>query len=152
VESLGKRLVIVRTGIVLSNKGGAFKAFKKPIKFGIAGILGSGRQMISWIHIDDICRIFSEAITNNALHGAYNAVAPNPVNNKTFTMVLAKMIRGRFYIPIHIPAFVLKIILGEMSIEVLKSTTVSSDKIREQAGFQFIYPTFKQALRDLTGG
>jgi uncharacterized protein (TIGR01777 family) len=150
VEALGKRLVILRTGIVLSRKGGAMQAFKNPVKFGIAAILGNGKQVISWIHIDDLCRIFCEAITNEALHGVYNAVAPNPVSNKKFTLELANMLKGRFFIPVHIPVFVLKIILGELSIEVLKSATVSAAKIREEARFQFIFPSVPRALKDLT--
>ncbi len=69
VKHLGKRLVILRTGIVLSNDGGAFVEFKKPMKAGIAGILGSGKQVISWIHIDDLCRLYIDAIENNNLSG-----------------------------------------------------------------------------------
>jgi uncharacterized protein (TIGR01777 family) len=150
VGALGKRLVKLRTGIVLSNDGGALAEFKKPIQFGIAGILGSGMQMISWIHIDDLCRMFIEAIENDQLNGSYNAVAPNPVNNETLTLTLAKLMKGRFFIPIPVPTFVLKIMLGDRSIEVLKSTTVSAKKI-EQAGFTFKYPFIDGALKQLCG-
>lgn len=85
VEALGKRLVKLRLGIVLSNTGGALAEFKKPVKFGIASILGSGKQMVSWIHINDLCRIFIEAIENEKLHGSYNSTAPHPVTNKKLT-------------------------------------------------------------------
>lgn len=145
VKNSGMRLVILRTGIVLSNEGGAMTAFKKPVRFGIAAILGSGRQMISWIHMTDLCRLYLEAIENTNWEGVYNAVAPRPVDNKTLVISLAKMIKGKFFLPFYIPSFVLKIILGEMSIEVLKSTTVSAAKIR-QAGFQFLYPALDAAL------
>ncbi|MCX6315631.1 MAG: TIGR01777 family oxidoreductase [Sphingobacteriales bacterium] len=147
ITALGKRLVILRTGIVLSQQGGALVEFKKPIQFGIAGILGSGKQMVSWIHITDLCRLFIYALEEN-IHGVYNAVAPVPVNNKTLTLQLARKMRGRFFIPIHIPAFVLKLMMGERSIEVLKSTTVSSIKIKDQ-GFVFLYPSIESALAEL---
>jgi uncharacterized protein (TIGR01777 family) len=150
VTAMGKRLVKLRTGIVLSNEGGAFPSFKKPIRFGIAAILGNGKQTISWIHIDDLCRIYLEAITNGNLHGVYNAVAPHPVDNKTFTTELAKKMKGKFFIPFYVPSFMLKIILGEMSIEVLKSVDVSAKKIKT-AGFQFLFPYADAALQQLMG-
>lgn len=149
-EQLQIRLVKLRTGIVLSNEGGALAEFKKPIRFGIAGILASGKQQVSWIHIDDMCRMYIYAM-EGALSGAYNAVAPEPVNNKKLTLVLAQKMKGRFFIPVHVPAFVLKIMLGDRSIEVLKSTTVSSEKILA-AGFKFQFPTIDPALQQLCNG
>ena len=149
VTQMNIRLVKLRTGIVLSNGGGALAEFKKPLRFGIAGILGSGKQVISWIHIDDLCRMYIYAIENEKLSGSYNAVAPLPVNNKTLILKLSKMIRGEFYIPVYVPKFLLKIFLGERSIEILKSTTVSSEKIKN-AGFIFLYPTIDSALKELT--
>jgi len=145
VTELGKRLVKLRIGIVLSNEGGAFPRFKKPARFGLAAILGNGKQMVSWIHIDDVCRMFLEAIRNVQMEGIYNAVAPHAVNNKVLTLSLAKAMRGGFYIPFHVPAFVLKLLFGEMSIEVLKSAEASAEKIR-RTGFQFLYPTLESAL------
>jgi uncharacterized protein (TIGR01777 family) len=145
VEQMGKRLVKLRTGIVLSPQGGALKEFKKPVNLGIAAILGSGKQVVSWIQLDDLCRIYIEALENSSLQDAYNAVAPNPVSNKVLTLELASQMRGKYFIPVHIPAFALKLILGEMSVEVLKSATVSSAKITD-SGFQFLYPEIGQAL------
>ncbi len=148
VEELGIRLVKLRIGIVLSNEGGAFLEFKKPIKFGIAAMLGNGKQVISWIHIEDLCRLFMYALESKSMTGVYNAVAPHPETNKVFTLELAKKLKGRFFIPVHVPAFVLNAVLGEVSIEVLKSATVSSDKLRF-AGFSFKYPTVNQAFGEL---
>ena len=148
VKALGKRLVILRTGIVLSNKGGALSEFAKPVKFGIAVILGSGKQVVSWIHIDDLCRIFLYAIKNESLHDVYNATAPVPADNKSLTIAIAKKIKGSFFITAHVPSFILKLMLGELSAEVLKSTTVSSSKLRA-TGFQFIYPSIEAAIQQL---
>jgi uncharacterized protein (TIGR01777 family) len=148
VEQVGKRLVKLRTGIVFSNEGGAFVEFKKPLQFGVAAILGNGKQIISWIHIDDLCKLYINAIENEKLSGSYNAVAPQPVANKQLIVEIAKKIKGKFFIPAHVPEFVLKIILGEQSIEVLKSTTVSCEKIK-QTGFAFLYPTVETALAQL---
>lgn len=148
LTAMGKRLIKLRTGIVLSNNGGALAEFKKPVKLGVAGILGNGKQVLSWIHMDDLCRMYADAIANENLRGVYNAVAPNPVNNKMLTLELAKQMKGKFFVSMHVPTFVLKIMLGELSVEVLKSATVSATKIRN-AGFQFLFPTIEMALKDL---
>ncbi len=147
VKNMGIRLITIRIGIVLSNHGGALTEFKKPIQFGIAPILGSGKQIISWIHIYDLCRIFDKSISDTSINGVYNAASPQPISNKDFMLTLAKSMRN-FFIPIHVPAFALKIALGEMSIEVLKSCRVSSAKI-QQTGFHFIYPSLEAALTQL---
>ena len=149
VKALNKRLVKLRTGIVLSNDGGAFKEFKSTLRFGIASILASGKQIISWIHIDDICRMYIYAMENESLHGSYNAVAPAPVKNKILILQLAEKLRKQFYIPVHVPKLILKLILGERSIEILKSATVSCEKIKA-AGFIFLYPSLDAALDELT--
>ncbi|MEJ7678951.1 MAG: TIGR01777 family oxidoreductase [Segetibacter sp.] len=148
VKEAGKRLVKLRTGIVLSNEGGALPEFKKPIKFGIAGVLGSGKQILSWIHIEDLSRMFTYAIENESMEGVYNAVAPTPVRNKELTLLLAQKMKGKFFVHMHVPVFALKAMLGEMSVEVLKSATVSSEKIRA-AGFTFLYPSIESALGNL---
>jgi uncharacterized protein len=148
VTDLGIRLIKLRTGIVLSNNGGALKEFKKPLKFGLATILGSGKQTVSWVHIDDVCRMYLHVMENTGLTGTYNAVAPKPVSNKTFTLALAKKMKGKAFITIPVPGFVLKLALGQMSIEVLKSTTASAEKI-QQTGFRFLFPSIEAALNEL---
>ncbi|MEO6612282.1 MAG: TIGR01777 family oxidoreductase [Chitinophagaceae bacterium] len=144
VIALGKRLVILRTGIVLSGEGGALKEFVRPLKFGLAAILGKGRQITSWIHIDDLVNMYISAIGENKMKAVYNAVAPEPVSNKKLVLTLARS-RKKFFIPVHVPSFILKLVLGEMSTEVLKSATVSSQKIRD-TGFDFSYPLIEKAL------
>jgi uncharacterized protein (TIGR01777 family) len=145
---IGIRVCKLRTGIVLTKKGGALREFIKPIKMGIAGILGRGNQIISWIHIEDLCRMFIHCMENDQLQGSYNAVAPSPVSNKTLTISLAKLLKGIFFIPVHVPVFILKLMMGQRSIEILKSTTVSCEKIKK-TGFVFYYPTIDAALKNI---
>jgi uncharacterized protein (TIGR01777 family) len=147
-NGLQKRLVCLRTGIVLSKNGGALKEFLKPLAVRMAAVLGNGKQMISWIDVRDLAKMFVYALENENIIGSYNAVAPVPVSNKTLTQTLAQVLYGRFYITTYVPSFVLKIMLGEMSIEVLKSTTVSAQKIQD-AGFVFDYPEISKSLSTL---
>jgi uncharacterized protein (TIGR01777 family) len=147
-ENAGVRVCKIRIGILLSNDGGAFAEFVKPLKFGVAAILGNGRQYISWIHIDDVCRIFLHAIENTNMSGSYNAVSPAPVTNEYFIMQTALALKGKDFIAVHIPTFVLKTMLGQRSVEILKSATVSCTKIKT-TGFQFLYPSLESALSRL---
>lgn len=147
IETLGIRLVTLRIGIVLNKQGGALAEFIKPAKFGLATIFGTGNQMVSWIHYKDLCKMILFGIETNSIHGVYNAVSPDPTSNKDLIIAITKKLRG-FYLPIPVPAFVLNIMLGEMSIEILKSAKVSSNKIQE-ADFKFDYPTLNSALHEL---
>jgi uncharacterized protein (TIGR01777 family) len=148
VEELGIRRVSLRTGIVLSKKGGALPQFERPIKMSVAGVLGSGKQMVSWIHIADLCDMYVYALEQPHLQGSYNAVAPNPVTNETLTLTLARAEKGKWFIKMPVPEFALKLMMGERSEEVLKSTTVSSQKI-QAAGFEFRWPEIKGAIDSL---
>jgi uncharacterized protein (TIGR01777 family) len=148
VTQMGKRLVIFRTGLVLSKSGGALDRFERPVRFGIAPILSGGEQIISWIHIEDLCRMYVYALEIDQMLGVYNAVAPTPVSNKTFMLELAVLLTGRFFVPVHVPAFALKMVYGELGASLLKSTTVSCLKI-SNAGFQFRFPTVESALFDI---
>ncbi|MBV9963392.1 MAG: DUF1731 domain-containing protein, partial [Parafilimonas sp.] len=112
-------------------------------------ILGNGKQLISWIHIDDLSRLLLFAIEHENISGIYNAVAPQPVSNKKLILTLAKQMHNKFFIPVYIPSFILKLMLGEMCVEILKSTTVDDNKI-VNAGFEFLYPTIESALKNLT--
>lgn len=150
VEAIQKRLVIFRIGIVLSRSGGAMKEFLRPLMMGVAPILGKGDQMISWIHIEDLCRMIHYALRNEQMKGIYNAVAPHPESNAAFMHLLAAVRNGSWYMAMQIPSAVLKMIMGEMSVEVLKSATVSAEKIRS-AGFVFSFPSLRDALRNLLG-
>jgi len=147
IEKMGIRLVVFRIGIVLNKNGGALAEFLKPAKFALAPILGNGKQIISWIHYQDLCKMFQFAIENSNAKGVYNAVAPNPVTNKKLVLTIAKNTYP-FYFPSWVPSFLLKIILGEMSIEVLKSTRVSAQKI-QSTGFVFDYPLIEEAIKNL---
>jgi uncharacterized protein len=146
--SLGIRVCKMRTGIVLSRLGGAYVEFRKTLAFGIASILGTGKQMVSWIHIDDLCNQFIFALENEKIEGSYNAVAPMPVSNKALTLAIAKVMCPKFFIPTHVPTFMLKLMLGDRSIEILKSATVSSKKI-ENAGYKFLFSSAEEAIQNL---
>ncbi|MGV3538760.1 MAG: TIGR01777 family oxidoreductase [Rufibacter sp.] len=147
VHNLGIRTVIFRIGIVLSNKGGALPQIAKPVKMLAGAPLGSGKQFMSWIHIDDMCRLFIKAVEEPQYTGVYNAVAPHPVTNEVLTKTLAKVMHKPMVFP-NVPAFGLKLMLGEMSEVVLNSNLVSANKVL-QTGFTFEYNTIEEALESL---
>ena len=143
--ALGIRVVKIRIGIVLSERGGALGTMEKPIKYFAGSGLGSGQQWMPWIHIDDLVNIFVHSIKDKNMFDAYNATAPSPVTNKTFTQVLGKVLNRPIW-PFNVPKFVLKAILGEMSILPLISTNTSAQKILN-TGFQFRYLNLEDALK-----
>ena len=141
------RLNIIRVGVVLAKEGGALNEMLKQFRRGLGSVLGNGRQMISWIHIDDICRMIMFLI-NSSLDGkVYNGVAPNPVSNELLTKEVLNVFRLPKILP-PAPAFALKLMLGEMSQILLDSSNVSSKKIQD-AGFEFEHPNLKSALERL---
>lgn len=143
---LGIEVAKLRIGLVLANGGGALPRLKQPIENYVGAPLGSGKQWQSWIHLEDLARLFLFAAENN-LDGVYNAVAPNPLTNKNLTKAVADQLNKRLVLP-NIPPFVLKMILGEMATVVLSSQLVSNEKIEAQ-GFQFHYHHVTHALEDL---
>ena len=147
VTTMGIRLVTFRIGIVFNKRGGALAEFIKPAQFGLATIFGTGEQIVSWVHHLDLCKMILFAAQTPTMQGVYNAVSPEPVSNKNLIISIAKKMRG-FYIPISVPEFILKIMLGEMSVEILKSAKVSSSKL-QAVGFEFDYPTLDKALTQL---
>lgn len=144
------RTVILRFGMVLGKEDGAFTKFAGPMKLGVMPILGSGEQVMSWIEADDLSRLILFAIQNDQLLGVYNAVSPEPVKHKDLMKAIAKA-KGGLKIPAPVPAFLLKGLFGEMSNEVLKSCTVSADKIL-QAGFRFKNPSIQKAVTAILEG
>ena len=141
-ESLNVPVTILRTGIILSQTGGALEKMKTPI----VSPLGSGKQYLSWIHIDDVCQMYINAIETN-LSGIYNAVAPEFHTSRSFSKLLAQKIR-RPYLPISVPGVLLKLVFGELAIILLEGSRLSSKKILQE-GFQFQYETLTKALHHL---
>lgn len=147
IAELGISEVRIRTGVVLSNSGGALPKILAPAKLGFGAALGSGKQWMSWIHIDDICGIYIFVCENKEINGAYNAATDSPETNFNFTKKLCEIIRKPFWMP-NVPAFALKLAFGEMSIVVLGSTKVSVAKII-QSGYKFQFPMLNTALINL---
>ena len=139
-------VAILRTGVVLSDRGGAIPKMLTPIKWGLGSPLGSGSQLMPWIHIDDLCSMYVFAIENN-LVGTFNAVAPNIVSNKELTHQLAKAVNRPVFLP-NVPSFVLKVMLGEMAGMLLTGVNASSSKI-EKEGFNYKFATLEKSLQDL---
>ncbi len=143
----GVRTVKLRTGVVLADKGGALERMTNTVKMGIGSPLGSGRQYIPWIHIDDLCNLYLKAVEDPAMTGAWNAVAPEHTTNREFMRILAEVLEKPFFFP-AVPSFVLKMLLGKMSGIILKGSRASAGKIIS-SGYKFEYPVLENALKDL---
>jgi uncharacterized protein (TIGR01777 family) len=146
-ESLGFRIVKLRLGIVLSKSKGALEKIITPIKLGIGKSIGTGNQFVPWIHIDDLCNIIIRAIEEETMQGSYNAVSPEYLTNREFNQAIAINLKKKFWLP-RIPAFVLKLFLGEMSSILLNGSRVKPDKLIK-LGFRFEYPSISGALKNL---
>lgn len=146
-KALNLRVVKLRTGMVLSKEGGALPQLATPVKFGLGASLGSGKQWLPWIHIDDVVSMYLFVLQNIEARGTYNQTAPNPVTNHEFTVALARKLKRPLWLP-KVPSFALRLILGEMRAVVLSSTRTSSNKITD-LGFQFQYSRLEDALSDL---
>ena len=141
------RMVALRFGMVLGNEGGAFAKILPIFKRGFGSKLGSGRQWMSWIHVDDLVNLILFSLENTEIHGVINAVSPEPITNTIFTKKLCIALGVKEFFPV--PSFILKIILGEMSTLVLASQRVIPEKILKLQ-FSFRFPTINLALNDLT--
>lgn len=143
-EDAGIRTVLLRTGIVLSKDGGALATMLLPFKMGVGGVVGSGKQWMSWISLDDEIAIINFAIENENIRGALNAVSPNPVTNHEFTKTLGDVLYRPTILPL--PEFAVSMIFGEMGDALLLASTKVIPKRLEDAGFEFKYPDLKPAI------
>lgn len=142
----GPRIVKVRVGLVLDGKEGAFPKMALPYKLGVGGPIGSGKQWLSWIHIEDMVRLIDFCIQNEEISGPVNATAPSPVTNKQFGALLAKALHRPNLFPL--PAFVMKLVFGELSTLLLEGQKVLPHVLL-QNGFSFTYRSVDNALADI---
>lgn len=149
IEQLGVRTVALRTGVVLSPAGGALAKMLPAFLMGVGGRLGAGRQWMSWITPDDLCAMYERAITDRAWRGAYNAVAPEPVTNAAFTLVMAQVLRRPAVLPV--PTVVLRAVFGKMADETLLASTRAVPGRLQAAGFTWRQPELERALRHVLG-
>ncbi len=145
-EDSGVRVCCVRTGVVLHGSGGALQKMLLPFKLGLGGIIGSGRQVLSWIHMDDMINILLHLLQTDSASGAFNATAPLPVDNRQYIKALGKVLNRPTLIPV--PDFVLKALLGEGAIVLLEGQCVLPTKIQSE-GFEFTFPSLEPALISL---
>ena len=143
----GIRTANLRLGMVMSPEGGGLKKLLLPFKLGLGGVIGSGRQYMPWITLDDVVGAFAFAIQNESLRGAINTVAPQPVTNKEFTKTLGKVLLRPTCLPL--PASTARMLIGEMADELLLASTRMVPAKLQQAGFKFQYPELKDALKHL---
>jgi hypothetical protein len=140
----GIRVVHLRTGLVLASQGGALAKMLPPFRLGIAGIIGSGRQYMSWISLGDLVAVISYALSNETQRGPVNAVAPNPVTNYEFTKTLGRVLRRPTLFPM--PAFAARLAFGEMADGLLLASTRVEPKRLLDCGFRFRFPELEAAL------
>ena len=144
-EDSGVRTVLLRTGIVLSKDGGALGTMLTPFKFGLGGVIGSGKQWMSWISLDDHIRVINYALENEKIRGAVNSVSPNPVTNEEFTSTMGEVLYRPTFIPV--PEFAVHLAFGEMGDALLLDSMRVVPKRLQEADFEFNYPDLKKALQ-----
>lgn len=140
------RKVILRVGVVLDGNGGAIEKMKLPFLMGVGGILGDGKQFMSWIHRDDLSELYITSIFDENFSGVYNAVAPEPVTNTSFTKILGSVINRPTIFPV--PSFVLKTLFGDMSSVLLDGHRVIPQRLKEM-NYRFHYPHLTLALEEI---
>ncbi len=140
------RVCLLRFGVVYGKNGGAMAKMLPPFKLGLGGKMGSGDQMISWIHLDDLVRIFSFLIDQPRLYGIFNATSPHPISNADQTKAMGAILHRPTCM--DMPSWLVKLIFGEGSSVILDSKEVYPTRLLE-AGFEFTYPTFEEAMREI---
>lgn len=146
-QNIAERVVKLRTGVVLSDTGGALTKMKAPINNYLGAALGSGKQYMPWIHIEDICSMYEFAIKNSKVKGVYNAASPTHTTNQELTKIMADVLKKPLLFP-NIPSSIIKFIFGEAAAILLEGSRVSSNKITNE-GFDFKYPELQLALENL---
>ena len=144
-EDMGIRTVLPRTGIVLSKDGGALAVMLTPFKLGVGGVVGSGKQWMSWVSLDDVVGVLNFALENENLRGAINVVAPNPVTNEEFTKTLGSVLYRPTFLPL--PEFAVNLVFGEMGDALLLDSTKVAPKRLIDAGFKFNFTDLESALK-----
>ncbi len=146
-EEIAHRVVCLRTGLVLAKNDGGLAPMVKAVDLNLGSAMGSGKQWMNWIHLEDIVNMYLFATENPNLHGKFNAVADEVVTNESFMKTITK-VRGKFFLPFNVPAFMLRAMFGEMSSIILEGTRASNEKIKTE-GFQSKYPKLQPALESL---
>jgi len=144
-EDLGIRTVLLRTGVVLSKDGGALAEMLTPFKFGVGGIIGSGKQWMSWIALDDIISVYERAVEDETMRGAFNACSPDPVTNERFTKVMGSVLYRPTILPL--PEFAVNFLFGEMGDALLLDSTRATPKRLQDIGFEFKFTDLESALK-----
>ncbi|MGH9946587.1 MAG: TIGR01777 family oxidoreductase [Pyrinomonadaceae bacterium] len=145
-EDMGIRTVLLRNGIVLSKEGGALGTMLTPFKLGVGGVVGSGKQWMSWVSMDDLVAVVNYAIENENIRGAINVTSPHPVTNEEFTKTLGGVLYRPTILPL--PEFAVHMLMGEMGDALLLDSTRVIPKRLADAGFEFKYPDLKTALEN----
>lgn len=149
IRDLGIRTVQIRTGLVLGKGDGVLQQLVPLFKLRLGSAIGTGKQFMPWIHVDDVCRIYLEAIINSDMHGPYNAAIDDGTTNSIFSKTLASIFGYKIWLP-NVPAFILHFVLGEMAQLVLTGRRISPKKI-EAIGFKFRFTQLNLALKDCLG-
>jgi len=147
IQTLSSKNCIIRIGVVLSKDGGALKKLLPLFQLGLGSAVGSGKQYMPWIHIEDLVSVFHEALFNSNYNGIYNAVSTEETTNYSFSKHLAKILSKPFFSP-NVPAFLLKLLFGEMANVLLEGSRVSNQKLINE-GFEFKYSTLSDALKKI---
>lgn len=148
VESLGVRRCVVRLGVVLARRGGLFPLMALPVRMFVGGPIGSGRQAVPWVHLDDVVGAIRFLLENEKAAGPFNLIAPEPISNADFYRALARALRRPYWLPV--PAFLLNLALGGMAVLVVEGRFAKPKRLLE-SGYQFLVPTMEEAIKRLFG-